>query len=255
MDRFWGKIGLGALGIFGVGMGGITLAKKGIHELKTATIAGPVQAALHNLPTGLLNFRLDGRRIGKVRSVDVSNEGEWNSKSVQMTVALESGRAPNDLGDCQLATETMGHRTDASFRCVGSDEIADENLVEIGTVRFEPDDVTRPLFIREREVRDLNRSELRGLKANLHSADGKTVQGQAKFDVETKSGTRERGTVRIDAADGRALIEIRGENGEELFHLRADDNGVSINAKDKRGRSLVKLLAGEVGVQMTAEKN
>ena len=254
MDRFWGKIGLGAVCIFGVGMGGVTLAKKGIHELKTAAIAGPVQAALRHLPTDLLNFRLDGRRIGTVRSVDVSNEGDWSTKSVLMTVALEAGRAPDDLGDCQLATETMGRRKDASFRCVNSDEIADENLVEIGTVRFEPDAISRPLFIRERDVRELNRSELRGLKANLHSEDGKTVQGQATFDIESRHGVHQRGTVTVDASDGRALIEINGENGEELFRLRADDNGVSINAKDKRGRSLLKLLAGDAGVQLTAEK-
>ena len=254
MDRFWGKIGLGAVCIFGVGMGGITLAKKGIHELKTAAISGPVQAALHHLPTDLLNFRLDGRRIGKVRSVEVSTEGEWTAKSVLMTVTLESGRAPDDLGDCQLATETLGRRKDASFRCVDTDEIADENLVEIGTVRFEPDAITRPLFVRERDIRELNRSDLRGLKATLSSEDGKTVQGHAKFDVETSRGNHERGTVRVDAADGRALIEIKGENGEELFRLRADDHGVSINAKDKRGRSLLKLLAGETGMQLTAEK-
>lgn len=161
MDRFWGKIGLGALGIFGLGMGGVTLAKKGIHELKTAAVDGPVQAALQNLPTDLLNFRLDGRRIGKVRSVDISHEDEWSSKSVVMTVALEANRAPDDLGDCRLATETMDRRKDASFRCVDSDEIADENLVEIGTVKFEPDAITRPLFIRERDVRKLNQSDVR----------------------------------------------------------------------------------------------
>ncbi len=254
MDRFWGKIGLGALGIFGLGMGGITLAKKGIHELKTAAVNGPVQAALHNLPTDLLNFRLDGRRIGKVRSVDISHEGDWDSKSVRMTVALEAGRAPDDLGDCQLATESMGRRKDASFRCVDADEIADDNLVEIGTVRFEPDALTRPLYIRDRDLRKLNESDVRSLTANLHSEDGKSVQGQAKFDVASGHGSRQRGTVKVDASNGRAVIEINGENGEELFRLRADDNGVSINANDKRGRSLLKLLAGETGVQLNAEK-
>ncbi len=254
MDRFWGKIGLGALGIFGLGMGGVTLAKKGIHELKTAAVDGPVQAALQNLPTDLLNFRLDGRRIGKVRSVDISHEDEWSSKSVVMTVALEANRAPDDLGDCRLATETMDRRKDASFRCVDSDEIADENLVEIGTVKFEPDAITRPLFIRERDVRKLNQSDVRSLTANLHSDDGKTVQGQAKFDVSSGHGARHRGTVKVDASDGRAVIEINGENGEELFRLRADDNGVLINARDKRGRNLLKLLAGETGVHLNAEK-
>lgn len=235
-------------------MGGITLAKKGVHELKTAAVDGPVQAALQNLPTDLLNFRLDGRRIGKVRSIDIAHEGNWSSQSVAMTVALETGRAPDDLGDCQLATETMGRRKDASFRCVDAGEIADESLIEIGTVRFEPDAITRPLFIRDQDIRKLNRSDVRSLTANLHSDDGKRVQGQAKFDVSSGHGGRQRGTVKVDAGDGRAVIEINGENGEELFRLRADDNGVSINASDKRGRSLLKLLAGETGVQLNAEK-
>ncbi len=254
MDRFWGKIAFGALGIFGLGMGGITLAKKGIHELKTTAIAGPIQAALHDLPTDLLNFRLDGRRIGKVRSVEVESEGEWTDKSVQMTVALEANRAPEDLKDCQLATETMGRRKDASFRCADADEIATGDLVEIGTVRFEPDQITRPLFVAQHELRKIGRSDLRGVKASLHSDDGKAVQGQATFDLGNRRGGHERGTVRIDASGGRALIEVKGENGEELFRLRADDNGVSISAKDKRGRSLLKLLAGETGVQLNAEK-
>ena len=254
MDRFWGKIAFGALGIFGLGMGGITLAKKGIHELKTTAVAGPIQAALHHLPTDLLNFRLDGRRIGKVRSVEVSNEGEWTAESIQMTVALEPGRAPDDLGDCQLASEMQGRRKDASFRCVNSDEVAEDDLVKIGTVRFEPGEITRPLFVEQNDLRRMNRSDLRGLKANFRSEDGKAVQGEASFDLGNRHGNHEKGTVRIDARDGKALIEVHGENGERLFRLRADDNGVSINASDKRGRSLLKLLAGETGVHLNAEK-
>ncbi len=254
MDRFWGKIAFGALGIFGLGMGGITLAKKGIHELKTTAIAGPVQAALRNLPTDLLKFRLDGRRIGTVRAVELENEGEWTDKSVQLTVTLEPGRAPVDLKDCQLATETMGHRKDAAFRCADADEIAGGDLVEIGTVRFEPGQITRPLFVEQHDLRRISRSELRSVKASLRSDDGKAIHGQAKFDLGNRRGGLERGTVRIDASDGRALIEVNGENGEELFRLRADDKGVSINAKDKRGKSLLKLLAGEAGVELHAEK-
>lgn len=248
MDRYWAKIGVGALAIFGVGMTGVTLAKKGVHELKTVA-AGRVVEAIQQSPSRFLTFRLDGRRIGQVRTIEVSNDGEWNAHSVAMKVDLSEGREPDDLGECALAADDLRYRRDASFRCVSEDDIGDENLTQIGEVTFAPAGVTRPLYLGARQLRDLNRSELRGLKATLKSDDGRRVAGDAHFDVMTDHG-RERGTVKLDAADGRANIEIRGEDGRELFSLRADGRGVSINAKDKRGSNLLKLLAGDAGVHV-----
>jgi hypothetical protein len=246
---YWAKIGLGAAAVFGVGMVTITAARKGVAELKTAA-SGPVEAALRQVPQALLNFRLDGRRLGQVRSIEVASEGEWTAQSVTMTVAIDEGRAPADLADCSLATEELAHRRDASFRCVDARAIDDEGLVQIGEVRFEPLDVARPLYVAERQVRQLERSDVRGLKATINSSDGKTVHGFADFDVQTGRGQRERGTVKLDASDGRAVIEIRDHQGRELFRLRAGEAGVSIDAKDKRGASLLRLLAGDAGVHL-----
>ena len=248
MDRYWARIGIGALAIFGVGFTGVTLAKKGIHDLKTAAI-DQVAEALKHPSTDLLNFRLDGRRIGQVRSIEVSNEGEWTAKSVLMQVALLNGREPEDLADCQLATEDIEYRKDAAFRCVTGDEVKDEGLVQIGEVTFSPSKVTRPLFVSEHDVRKLAKSDLRGLKATLTSEDGKTVKGEARYDVNTDRG-RERGTVKVDAGDGRALVEIKGEDGRELFQLQADEHGVVMNAKDRQGSNLLRLLAGQAGVHL-----
>jgi hypothetical protein len=253
MDRYWAKIGFGALAIFGIGMTGVTLAKKGVHELKTAAMGEAAQILRHP-PTDLLNFRLDGRRIGQVKSVEVSNEGEWTAKSVAMKVQVITGREPDDLSGCSLAAEDFAYRKDAAFRCVTKSEIDDEGLVQIGEVTFAPANLTRPLFIAEREVRKLAKSDLRGLKATLTSDDGKRVTGNARYDLQTDRG-RERGTVVVDAGDGRANIEIRGDDGRELFRLRADDHGVSINAKDKRGSNLLRLLAGEAGVHLDVKSD
>jgi hypothetical protein len=116
------------------------------------------------------------------------------------------------------------------------------------------------LYVAEHDLRRLDRNDIRGLKATISSSDGKSVTGQAKFDIRDHRGSDHKGSVRLDASDGRALIEIRDEDGRELFHLRADDHGVSINAKDKRGNALLRLLAGEAGVDIKvnaekAEKN
>ncbi|MFN0178450.1 MAG: hypothetical protein ACKVZ0_06585 [Gemmatimonadales bacterium] len=248
MDKYWVKIALGAAVVFGVGMTGVTLAKKGVHELKTAAL-GPVPAVLAALRSELLNFRLDGRRIGSVKRIDVSNEGEWTPKSVQIRVAL--AEEIDGLEECQLATDRWGRRhEDARFRCVTDEDITDEELVQVGEVRFEPGDLVRPLYATERDVRRINRSAIRGLKGSLHSEDGNAVTGEASFDVEDRRGHREKGTVRLDASDGGALIEIRDEQGREIFKLRANEQGVSLNANDKRGNALLRLLAGEAGVSM-----
>jgi hypothetical protein len=256
MDRYWAKIGFGALAVFGVGFVGVTLARKGVAQLKTVAVR-PARDAIREVQSKLLNFRLDGRRLGYVRSIDVSNEGDWSANSVEMTVQVEAGREPADLGDCLLATETLGHRRDASFRCVDQSEVGSEGLVQIGEVQFEPAGITRPLYVADHQMRQLERSELRGIKANLTSSDGKSVKGSADFDIETRHGRRERGTVKIDAGDGGAVIEVRGADGQELFSLKAGDHGVSINAKDKRGSNLLRLLAGESGVHLnvTPEKD
>lgn len=248
--RYWTKIGLGALGVFCLGIVTLSAAKTGLAQLKTVA-AAPVQRALQNAPAQLLNFRLDGRRIGKIKSLEVASQGDWNADAVAMTVAVAEGREV-DLADCGIASESRSHRRDAAFRCVTAADVADEGLTQIGEVRFEPAGITRPLYVERHQYRELQRSEIRGLKGQMTSPDGETVTGNAEFDIQS-NGKRERGTVKIDAGDGRAVIEVRGENGQELFRLRADDRGVSINATDKRGSSLMRLLAGETGVKIDVQ--
>ena len=261
MNKYWVRIAIGAAVVFGIGMTGITLSKKGVHELKTAAL-GPVPAVLAGLRSEFLNFRLDGRRIGHVKQVKIDSDGEWTPNTIQIRVALDQD--PDGLADCQLATDHWARRgDDARFRCVTAEDVSERELVQVGEVAFEPADLVRPLFASPRDLRKLDRSALRGLKATLNSDDGNAVTGNAEFDVNDGRGHRQRGSVTVDASDGRAIIEIRDESGRELFKLRADDHGVSMNANDRRGKALFRLLGGESGVSikidgdkhLDAEKN
>lgn len=249
MDPYWKKIGIGALCVFGVGMAGITVAKKGVAELKTAAL-GPVQEVLRSAPQ-LLTFRLDGRRLGQVKTIEVADQnGEWGAESVRILVELEADRAPRDLADCALAADELARRKDASFRCVTELDVADERLTRIGEVRFEPAGLSRPLYLARHEMRQLQRSNLRGLTATVEAVGQDGIEGNARYDIRSRNGRHERGTVRLDAADGRALIEVRDESGQEVFRLRADESGVSLNANDRDGARLLRLLAGEHGVDI-----
>jgi hypothetical protein len=252
MNLYWLKIGGGALAIFGVGMTGIAAAKKGAHELKTVA-SGSIQQALRDVPAKFLAFRVDGERLGRLRSIDVKAEGGLGKQAVRMEVSLDDPASAADLAHCNLAAENADRGVDdVDFRCVSESDIDDERLAQVGEARFQPGDLVRPLFVPERQLRHLESSDLKSLRANLSSDDGKSVHGNADYDLTDRQGQRQRGTVRLDATDGKALIEIRDQDGRELFHLRADDRGVSFNATDRRGRELLRLIAGEAGVHIDA---
>jgi hypothetical protein len=239
--------------IFGVGMTGITVARKGAHEFKSAAV-GSIQHILRDVPAKFLAFRLNGDRVGRLRTLDVSTDGDWSAKSVKMEVSLDDPSSADQLAKCNLAADDFRHGADdVNFRCVSESDIDDERLAQVGEARFQPGDLVRPLFVRARELRRLEHSDIKNLKANLSSDDGKSVHGNADYDIRDRHGDRQKGSVRLDASDGRALIEIKDENGNELFHLRADDRGVSFNAKDRRGRELIKLLAGDAGMHLNVK--
>jgi hypothetical protein len=253
MNRYWLGIGAGALAVFGVGMTGITLGRKGLHGLKTAVAAGP--ARLLQGPLGVLTFRLDGDRIGRVTQLDVNSDGDWTTDAVTLTVALEDPNLADRLEECILTGERIGNpREDARFRCVSPAEIEEDDLVQIGEVRFEPVDLSRPLYMCERDRRHLTRSDLRHVQAHFRSTDGETVSGQATFDLARHRGRVQRGVVNLQAGDGRALIDVRDQSGRSLFHLNADQKGVSLQASDRAGRELLRLLAGESGVSLKVEQ-
>ncbi|MEZ4456033.1 MAG: hypothetical protein R2882_05690 [Gemmatimonadales bacterium] len=256
MAGYWTKIGLGSVAIFGIGMTGVSLAREGISELKTVAYR-PVKEALAQAPK-LLTFRMDGQRLGRLRAIDVNAErGTLEAGSIRMLVDIEPGRIPSDLATCALTPERGSRTSDASFRCVDEATVSDEGLVEVGQIEFQPADITRPLYLARRDLRQIRRSDINGLKARISSETDNAIQGVADFDVTTNRGRRERGTVTIDAKDGKAVIEVRGKDGRELFKLNATDAGVSISAHDKDGANLLRLLAGEAGVHLDvkAEKN
>lgn len=241
MNRYWLGIGAGALTVFGVGMAGITLGKKGLHELKTVATA-PAQVLRE--PVGALRFRLDGERIGELRSVEVNNDGSWGPDAVRLVVALDDAASAGRLGRCGIVGETFSdYRDDARFRCVTSSEAEDEGLTRIGEVRFQPGDLARPLYVTEYARHRLERAEFRHLDASFTSPDGQSIDGKASFDLDARNGRRERGTVSIHAGDGRALIDVRDESGKPLFQLRAGESGVSLKAADGKGAELLRLLS------------
>ena len=235
MNRLWIKIALGALVVFGVGMTGVTLTRRGVSQLKSMAL-GPLSRFKNPLPA--LVFRLDGHRLGAIRSIELNTDGSWGRKSVLMTVLLDQKEFESELADCQLtASHHHGSIDQETFRCVDSAEIEDAELKQIGQAVFEPAGLTRPIYLPARDIAQLDRSGLRQLSAKLNADErSQTVNGDVNYDIENHQGERQRGTVKLNADDHGAFLLVRDENGREVVNLRADDHGVSFNVSDKAGR-------------------
>ncbi len=248
MQHLGAKIGLGALGVF---LGGMVLVNTG-REVKDA-VAQAVHRSVTKASTPAtvdldklhreFPFRLAGERLGTVTRLDLRRAKRGEPLSAQMVVALDQERSSRQLRHCDLVpTDDDDLGLDKGFRCSRSDE---HDLAEIGSIRFDPTDLVRHLFVPQARLEDLSRGGPFQVSADL--GDGVKLRGEGdeggRFNLRADSAGA---SIRVDGDDGEsilrlladstgALIRIRDRNGKEIFHLRASDRGVSISSDKSPG--------------------
>ena len=254
MRNLWVKIGLGATGIFVVGMMGVTVAKQAKAAATTAindvvgrvpaVIATAVErdrtarlAGLGSIGQGAsqafveVPFRLDGDDIGVIRSGSLRRDRKDALPSMQLEVELTSQDAADMLDDCVLVP-LKHQQSDFSggFRCATE---ADHDLVTFGRVRFQPLRNSIPVMITSNQAADLRHGEPFEANADL--------SGEVKVDARGHHGEQ----VRVRAGDHGANIRINDEMGRDIFRLIADSLGASLKIHDEKGREIVSLVAGD----------
>ena len=155
MRNYWMRIALGALGIFIVGMIGLTLVRRGIGSVRGVVEgSGPI-----SIPLAFIPFKLNGDKLGSLERVTFQRETPSRVTSVELEVKLSDSVLARGLEGCRLAanldSEVPGrpginvHRgpfAEGSFWCA-RDDSADTVLVEYGEAVFHPGGVTVPLFL------------------------------------------------------------------------------------------------------------
>lgn len=214
MQRFWLKIGFGALGVFLVGMLLVTLGRQAkaaasnaiasaIHTTQLNAQLKEATSAASDLP-----FRLAGSDIGRIERASMRRVSANDLPEVNLVVRLSDPAASRDLADCVLIPAREEHFDfDRGFRCT---EGMTGDLVEIGRVEFEPAGFHRPLMVSRALSHDLARGE------------------PFTADADLGPGVR---------------LNVTGEHGE-LVRLFADSTGAFIRVRDERGRDVVRLDAG-----------
>lgn len=244
MNRYWTRIALGALLVFGLGLMGMAAVNKGKSHVQTM-----LSTAAARLPLQLahLGFRLRGEQIGQVTGIDVSQSESEQAGRVTIRVALHGNASVDELRGCALTADNLEHWNSRSgFRCAVEEEL-DGELVKVGEVVFLPDDFSRPLFLPGEVASRWNTSGVRSLDASMRADGNGGVTARGRYDLNGKHDGIERGSFSLQADSGGAVISVRDDQGRSLVDFRADQNGVNLNLRDRHGRNLLKLLADSLG--------
>ncbi|HWA59283.1 MAG TPA: hypothetical protein VG692_18665 [Gemmatimonadales bacterium] len=214
MRNYWLKIVAGALGIFAVGMLGITGFR---------TVRGKVIDTINStdpipIPViGLVPFRLGTEKLGSVSRVEFTRSDPEQVSGVRVLVKLADSVSPQRLSQCQLAidnVDNIGDRT--TFRCEPTTGPV-AGLEPFGVVVIKNTKDTFPLLLPARAVADLRATHIR---LNSHGLD------------ISSSGTSSRG----DSI--QELIAARTDSMREMLEARVEARGDSADALKDRSSEL-----------------
>jgi hypothetical protein len=154
MRNYWLRIVLGALGIFAIGMIGVSIvrgAHRKIHSVFEGS--GPI-----TIPLGLSPFVLAGERLGNLDRVTLHRESPSRVSAVELEVDLTDSLLARGLSGCRLAANFEGDNTErgvnirvnrdhkGAFHCVPEDSTPPD-LIDFGVAVFRPGDVEVPLLL------------------------------------------------------------------------------------------------------------
>lgn len=240
----WTKISLGAVGVFATGMLGITAFREAKHATEHAVahaVTGAVSAAAAELQTAR-TFRLEGEPLGRLSTFTIRRAAAGALLDVALEVELADGASHRRLAECDLMPVESGHAgnidVERGFRCARPDE---RPLVGVGTVRFTPGEVVRPILVPRR------------LERELRQGDPFEVRGDVDGGVRVLAQDAKGALVQVRADSLGAAIHIRDDLGRSLLRLLADSTGASLRVRDERGREVVRLEASEGGVSISVD--
>jgi len=248
MRRYWVRIALGALLIFGVGLAGLAAVRKGTAQVKSflATAASRLPLKFANI-----GFQLDGRHLGEISGLDIVRNDPTEIGRVTGHVELTDPEAIEKLSDCTLTLDDVRHLNGhSSFSCAEATDLDSGRLQQVGEFIFQPGKLTRPLYLPSEAVADWRRSDIQQLKASL-ARDGRGgVRANGTFGVLDRERGPQRGSFELHADSQGAVFQVRDEANRTLIDFSATHGGLNLNIHDRRSRKLLRLIADSVGAAL-----
>ena len=238
MQRYWGRIALGALAVFCVGMIVITMARHGLAKVEAlAKSDRPI-----GIPLALLPFRLEGGEIGTVRRLELLRSSPKTVTGIRLTVRLQDSSEVANLERCAVTLhdpQAFGGRD--GFVCSSAADSAAEHLQQVGELVLEPGGQVRAILAPARHAAQWRRGfyDTAAAKAEL-----------AGLKAERLADSTARAVV-IRADSSRAIIDIRGDSAHSLLQLQADSHGAMVRIRDRSGKEVLHMHADSTGASFS----
>lgn len=280
MRNLWTRIGLGALGVFAIGMLLLTLVHTARESARNALLGfigadsvvaapapaapdppAPVAAAAEVTPA-------PGRLASAIVRLANLRAGPSHARP-EMAFRLDGDRIGGiehltirrarrgDLPEVTLLVLLDDRsRSDRLARCdlvaVDGGDVAGERgfrcaaegaagLTTIGSARIEPLGISRPIRLTRRAV------------AEMRDGDPFEVNVDAGGQVRVTALGDDGQGVRLLADSAGASIKVDDALGRAIFRLLADSSGASLRVRGKNGRELVRMEAANGGFSLTVD--
>ena len=238
MQRYWGRIAVGALAVFCVGMIVITMARHGLAKLEAlAKSDRPI-----GIPLALLPFRLGGDEIGTVRRLELLRSSPKTVTGIRLTVRLQDSSGVANLERCAVTLhepQAFGGRD--GFVCSSAADSAAEHLQQIGELVVEPGGLVRAILAPAGHAAQWRRGFYDTVAA-------KAELTRLKADRLADSTARAV-VIRADSSD--AIIDIRGDSAQSLVQLQADSHGAVLRIRDRSGKEVLHMHADSTGASLS----
>lgn len=242
MRSLWARIGVGAVGVFVVGMLLITLAREAKSAVKSAlndafrsTVQG---AALASAPKQM-PFRVDGSELGMIRRLAITRQSRGDVPSVNLEVTLQDASAASQIRRCNLVPASGSDFSfEQGFRCAPR---GSRGMLALGEALFTPGDFTRPLLVE------------RSMEASLRDGDPFQATAEMGGDVRVTARDGDGSVVHVQADSAGARINVNDAMGRALLRLLADSNGAALRIRGKGGRDVVRMEAGAGGFSISVD--
>lgn len=242
MRGLWARIGLGAVGVFVVGMLLLTVARQAKSAVKStlkSAFASTLQGAARAAAPSEMPFRLEGEQLGMIRRLAIARHSRGDTPDVNLEVELADAASLKTLAKCDLIP---GRDTDFSFeqgfRCASRGA---GDLITVGEAVFFPGDLTRPVKVERR------------MEADLRQGDPFEATAEMGGDLRVVARGSDGALVRVQADSNGARIRVNDAMGRAILRLLADSTGASFRVRSKDGRDVVQMEAGEGGFSLIVD--
>lgn len=221
--KYWIKVVLGMLAVFAAGMFiryGVMQGKSKVEELTEGTSS-------ISIPMLGMGFRTSKGELGSIQRLHVDRSAPKQVSGFRLAVTLNDGVDVDQFDNCEITVanpEQIDENT--SFACLTAADPGFEELVQFGSITFQPSGETHRLMI-PRSVRD------------------DLVQSGADAVGPAASGADSGAQVTTDATDGGLSVKI---NGRQVVDIKGDSSGGTVLIIDpETGKKLVDIRGGQGG--------